>query len=181
MRRLLAPLAALAIAIAPAAFARPLTADEAQALEKVIGTFGRAMDRGDAERIVDTLPPRVLNFAAAQSGMEIKVLQSAMIDQTKGLLKDAKFSDFAAPITEADAQDATAPDGKPVVWTILRSSFKLKANDQTTLNEQPLVAVNEDGAWYLMRIEAGAEVMLGAIYPFLKDVQYPAASQTPAN
>lgn len=177
----LATLALSALMALPAA-ARPLSSAEAKEMNKSVGIYLRAIGRGEAERVVSALPPRVLNVFAGQAGIESKDLISTLGAQMKTMMKSAKFSDFTAAEDGLDAQDATLADGTPVTWVLVPTAFTAKTDAGTTRNQQPLLVIREKGNWYMMRVEGEAQQqMVSFAYPFLKDVDIPPSSATPLN
>lgn len=162
--------------------ARDLTPEEAGSLDKATASYLRAVDKGDAAGIVAALPPRVLTVFGAASGIEEKNLQKKLVEQTAALMKTTDFRDLAAAEAAPVAGDAKLADGTPVVWSILKTSFITEANGQATQNWQPLLALSEGGKWYFLRVEGPQSKQLAAIaYPFLTDIDFPAAASAPAN
>lgn len=165
----------------PAA-ARDLTPEEASTLDKATASYLRAVDKGDAAGIVTALPPRLLAVFGAASGIEEKNLQKKLVEQTAALMKTTDFRDVAAADSQPVADDATLADGTPVVWSILKTSFVSEADGKATQNWQPLLALSEGGKWYFLRVEGPQSKQLAAIaYPFLSEIDFPAAASAPAN
>lgn len=172
---------ALALLLASPALARPLENGEAKKLQTAVNVYLGAIERGEAERVVGSLPPRVKNVFAGQAGIEAKKLDATLTAQTEQLLHAAQFSDLSADFAGLDAQDATLSDGTSVVWTVVPTHFTIATAKGKTVNDQPLLALFEGGKWYMMRIEGAAQQQLVAVaYPFLSGVTFPAASSHPA-
>ena len=160
--------------------ARDLTADEASALDKAAASYLRAVERGDAEGIVAALPPRVLTVFGAASGIEEAKLTKTLVEQTDALMKSTTFRDVAASDEVPPAGDATLADGTEVVWAILKTSFISEAAGKATQNWQPLLALNEGGKWYFLRVEGPQSKDLASIaYPFLAEIDFPSAASAP--
>lgn len=173
---------ALAALLALPAAARELTADESGALNKAAASYLRAVERGDAEGIVAALPPRVLTVFGAAAGIEEAKLQKTLVEQTAALMKSTSFRDVAASGDVPQAGDAALDDGTQVVWAILKTSFISETAGKATQNWQPLLALNEGGKWYFLRVEGPQSKELASIaYPFLKGIDFPSAATAPAN
>ena len=162
--------------------ARSLTADEAASLDGAAASYLRAVGRGDAERIVAALPPRVLTVFGAASGIEAKKLTKTLVEQTSALMDATTFTNVAASGEVPQAGDAVLEDGTAVVWAILKTSFVTETGGKSTQNWQPLLALNEGGEWYFLRVEGPQSKQLAAIaYPFLNDIDFPSAASAPIN
>jgi hypothetical protein len=162
--------------------ARDLTSAEASSLDAAAGSYLSAVSQGDAEKIVAALPPRVLTVFGAASGIEAKQLTKTLVEQTAALMKTTKFTGVAASDEVPQAGDARLDDGTDVVWAILKTSFITETDGKSTQNWQPLLALQEAGRWYFLRVEGPQSKQLAAIaYPFLNDINFPSAATAPAN
>ncbi|MFN0115107.1 MAG: hypothetical protein ACKVPY_10565 [Paracoccaceae bacterium] len=172
--------ALLALGVLQPAQARPLTEDEAEALDKAVSRYLSASGSKNAEGIVAAIPPRVLNVFAGAYGIEAKNLDKTLIEQTAAMMKQASFSDLTSDQTALDAADVAMADGTAVTWVIVPTAFTAETKGNKTRNEQPLLALNEGGKWYFMRIE-GEEVrkIVAFAYPFLAEAVLPEARVTP--
>ena len=168
--------------VPPGAEARDLTAEEARALDKAADTYLRAVGRRDAERIVAALPPRILTVFGAAGGIESRQLTKTLVEQTAALMQKTRFRDVAASDAAPQAGDARLADGTDVVWAILNTSFVSETEGKATRNWQPLLALNEAGTWYFLRVEGPQSKQLAAIaYPFLNEIDFPSAASAPVN
>lgn len=171
---------ALALPSALPAAARPMEPAEAKKMQTTVDVYLRSIGRGEAPRLVAALPPRIKNIFAGASGIEAKDLDATLVAQTETLLKSAKFSEFSADYSQIDATDSVLADGSKVTWVVVPTRFVVENAKGKTLNEQPLLAVNEKGKWYMMRIDgAQSQQLVSIAYPFLKDVSFPPARATP--
>jgi hypothetical protein len=162
--------------------ARDLTAAEASSLDAAADSYLRAVGGGDAELIVAALPPRVLAVFGAASGIEAKQLTKTLVEQTAALMKTTRFTSVAASDEVPQAGDAKLADGTDVLWAILKTSFVTETDGRSTQNWQPLLALQEAGKWYFLRVEGPQSKQLAAIaYPFLNDINFPSAATAPAN
>jgi len=180
MRLILTLLAALALA-APAA-ARPLDPAEAASLGKALAAFDTALTGRNSAALVAAIPPRLVAAIAAQSGMDVATLTSTMVTQSDAMLADTTFQDLSTDVKSADAQEAALPDGTSIVWAIVPVSFVMDRNGKRTAFRQSILALNDAGAWYLLRIEHPAQRDLAAtVYPFLAGITIPPGEAKPLN
>lgn len=171
--------AALILAALPAA-ARPLDQDEADKLGRAVESYMRATKAGDAAKIVAAIPPRILNIFAGSAGIEAKNLTKTLETQTRELTKGIKISDTAASIEAADAQDTALADGTRVTWVVVPTAFTVEQNGQKSRNEQALLALDEGGKWYFVRVDGAQQRQIAGIaYPFLADAPIPEPRVTP--
>jgi len=177
MRLLLACLFTALVAL-PAG-ARPLADTEEKTLSQAVDSYLRATAGGDAEKIVATIPPRVLNVFAGTAGIEAAKVQKALVDQTKGLLKTTKFTDFQSGKGPFDATDSPMADGTTVTWLFVPTEFTTETKGKKTRLKQPLLALEEAGKWYFTRIDGPQQKQLvGFAYPFIDKATLPEASST---
>ncbi len=173
---------AITILLALPASARPLGEDEAAQMSKSVDIYLRAIGRGEAERVISALPPRVLNVFAGQSGIEAKKLIDTLAAQMRELTKGVSFSDFTSEKNGLVAEDATLADGSVVTWVLVPTAFTAKSEAGRTRHEQPLLVLREGDKWYMMRLEGAAQVQLVSYaYPFLTDIILPPSVSTPLN
>ena len=175
MRLLLA--LALSAMLAFPAVARPLAPAEMETLTAAVDRYLSSIEKADAPAIVGALPPRILNVFAGATGTEADKLESTLIDQTKAMMKGTRFSNLAYGKSQLVAEDAALADGTAVTWVLIPTAFVSEAKGDRTKHEQPLLALNEGGDWYFLRIEGPQSQQLAAIaYPFLAQVRFPPSS-----
>ncbi|MGB7321857.1 MAG: hypothetical protein WBC95_10630 [Albidovulum sp.] len=161
------------------AVARTLDPTDAAALDKSVSAYLQAIGKGDAKGIVAALPPRILNVYAGATGIEMSKLRTTLEKQTQALLKGTKFRDLSADQADLDATDEVLSDGETVSWIVVPSAFATVTDSIVTQHLQPLLAINEGGKWYFLRIEGPDSQALAALaYPFLADQELPAATAT---
>ena len=160
--------------------ARPLSEAEATGLDKAVATYLRATMSKDAEKVVGTIPPRILNVFAGTAGIEAKDVQTTLIAQTIELMKTTEITDFVAAPGPYEGNDATLADATPVVWAVVPTQFTAEANGAKTLNYQPLFAVLEAEKWYFSRIDGPQQQQIvGFAYPFIATATLPPSSSQP--
>ncbi|MGB7270535.1 MAG: hypothetical protein WBC90_13550 [Albidovulum sp.] len=170
----------LAALLALPLHARPLTEANEASLIKAVDGYLRASAAANAQKVVATIPPRVINVFAGTSGVEAKKLEETLVAQTAELLKATKIRQFKSDQGPFDVQDVTLADGSVVTWVLVGTEFTAITKDKTTRNTQPLLAILEDKKWYFTRIDGPQQQQLVAFaYPFVADLTLPASTSTP--
>lgn len=172
----------LSLFLAAPVSARALSEAEAEGLQKAIDSYRRVTVNKSAEKIVATIPPRVLNVFAGTAGIEASKVQETLVTQTEELLKTTAISDFVTAPGPFEASDATLQDGTAIVWTVVPTQFTAEGKTGKTRNSQPLLAILEDGKWYFSRIDGPAQQQIVSFaYPFIAEAKLPAATSQPIN
>lgn len=172
----------LLLSLALPVAARPLSEAEAEGLQKAIDSYRRVTQNKSAEKIVATIPPRVLNVVAGTAGIEADKVTETLITQTAELLKTSTISEFAAAPGPYEASDAKLADGTDIVWVVVPIQFVAEGKDSKTRNNQSLLGIQESGRWYFSRIDGPAQQQLvGFAYPFVAEASLPAATSVPVN
>jgi len=177
--RLIAVLA-LSLLIALPANARSLNRSEQRGLEAALAAYSDALAEGDAAALTEALPPRLLRFHAGLTGMEVPALEAAMTQQTQAMMEKIRFGALEADAAAAEANLSKLADGTRVLWSILPARFTMEQDGRTSRVDQPVLALRDDGEWYLLRVDPGQKRILAAVYPFLAEVDLPAMNVTPA-
>lgn len=170
----------LSLLLAAPVSARPLSEAEAGDLQKAVDSYRRVTVNKNAEKIVATIPPRVLNVFAGTAGIEASKVQETLIAQTAELLKTTEISDFVTAPGPFEGNDATLQDGTQVVWAVVPTQFTAEGKAGKTRNSQPLLAILEGGKWYFSRIDGPAQQQIVSFaYPFVAGAKLPVATSKP--
>jgi hypothetical protein len=182
MRPVLTALSAvLALMLTLPAHARALGEEEQAALMKSVESYLRATGAGNAEKIVATIPPRILNVFAGTTGIEASKMEATLVEQTEALLKTTKIRDFSVTGGPYEATDETLADGTAVTWVVVPIAFTAETGGKKSRNAQPLLALNEGGTWYFSRIDGPQQQQIVALaYPFIAGAKLPEATSAPA-
>lgn len=178
--RLIAALVALVLAALPAA-ARPLDRAEARGLERALAAYSDALQSGDAASLTASLPPRLMRFHAESVGLSEADLTNAMLQQTRAMMAQTSFGALRADPAGAEAADAILQDGTQVTWAILPAAFEMEQAGQRSRVGQPVLALRDGRAWYLIRIDDSQKAALATVYPFLAEIALPATTIDPLN
>jgi hypothetical protein len=159
---------------AGAAFARPLTEAENRSLAATIEAFDAAMRASDYETVVKTIPPRIMEHIATQTGMEVDALRKTIIDQMKAALAEVKLLSFGMDLQNAKHRQLA--NGEPYVLipteTVMDAGAagKFKAKSDT-------LALLDGGTWYLLRVNEAQQVaIMRQVYPEFAGVEFSAGS-----
>lgn len=170
----------LLLPLALPAAARPLSEDEAASLASALTGYGRATEAKNAEKLVATIPPRVVNVVAGTAGIEAAKIQETLVEQTKAVLKTSTISNFVTAPGPFEANDAALADGTAVVWVVVPAQFDAKSDGKSSRNNQPLLAIREGESWFFSRIDGPQQQQIVALaYPFMAEAKLPAATQVP--
>ncbi|MCX7890407.1 MAG: hypothetical protein N2422_11895 [Rhodobacteraceae bacterium] len=177
--RLAALTLALAVAALPAV-ARPPTAEESTKLIRAVDSYLSSISGKDAERLIAAIPPRIVGIFAGAAGVEVDKVNKLLVDQTRAMMKGARFADLAADKSAIDLGDAQLKDGTAVTWALIPVSFVTEVGEKRTRSSLPMLAVSEKNRWYFVRIDGPQQKKLVQIaYPFLNDVVIPDAVTAP--
>lgn len=177
----LAAVALALLALVSPATARPLSPEETHRLGGAVDRYLSATASNDAEVLVASIPPRILNIMAGTAGIEAKDLTPTLQKQVAATLKDTRISDVTSDQSALDATDSTMADGTVVTWVVVSTEYTAAVNGKKTRNSEPIVALSEGNKWYILRVNSPKAKIVAAIaYPFLADAKLPEASATPA-
>ncbi len=157
---------------------RELTTAERTGLAATLDAFDAAMRGRDFERIIATIPPRVLQALADKSGVPIEQLKAVAIEQTKQAMTAATIVSFGMDLPNATFAETT--DGTPYALipteTVMQfAGKKMRAAAQT-------LALLDGGEWYLLRVSDDAQVeILKQVYPAFAGVELPKGTLEPVN
>jgi hypothetical protein len=174
-------LIAAALLFALPAVARPMGEDERGDLTKSVDGYLRATMANNAEKIVEAIPPRILNIFAGSAGIEAKDLNRTLVDQTRALTKGLKVRDAVSDMSAVTAEDTALADGTAVTWAVVPMSFVAETGGAATLNRMALLALNEGGTWYFVKVDGPQQKQIAAIaYPFVAEAAIPEPVVSPA-
>jgi hypothetical protein len=161
--------ALLALSLLLPASARDVTEGEKGALAETIASFDAAMRSGDMARLMDTIPPSILDAMATQNNLTIEQLRAMMAQQMRDAMQSVLLVSFGMDVGEA--RYAELADGMPYALipteTVMEipGSGKIKAVSET-------LGLIEAGAWYLLRVDPTQLPLLIQIYPGFADVEF---------
>lgn len=159
------------IAMLPAS-AMAFDNNDRAAVEATATQFQSAYTSGDYGRVLDTLPPKLLDYMSEQmGGMSAAELKETMTKQMDVFMSDISIDAFNMQMNRmktGDTREGTA-------YAFIPTVTKMTPPDQRqkTLRSQTLV-FEDGGSWYLVRIEADQQYdMVKAVYPEFENVRLP--------
>jgi hypothetical protein len=151
----------------PAA-AREVTEAERAALAQTIAGFDAAMRASDMERIMGTIPPKMLNAMAAQFEVTVEELTIAAAQQMQQAMANVLLVSFGMDLEAATF--AELADGMPYVLIPTETVMEIPGTGKIRAVSDTL-GIIEEGAWYLLRVDASQLPLLHQVYPGFADVE----------
>lgn len=172
MPRLTRSLTAALLMLA-AFIALPAAAETDKALLKQLGAFEDAVREADGATVAAQMPPSLIVFFAGNSSRSPEDMRRIMAD---GMSAAMKTTDLISVEINIDLLATDTAGGSN--WALVPVTSDIRSKDGVKVRSiSSLFAVEEDGAWYLMRIEnAGQADLLKKIYPQFADVEIPLGS-----
>jgi len=158
--------------LAPAApvAARDLTDAEKADLTEAVTAFEAAMSEMDFEKILSVTPPRITAHIADQAGMPIDELRKMTITLMRDAMGQVEIEEMGM-----DMENATytaTPDGTP--YALIPTRTVVKAGDMRVASETASLALYDDGAWRLIRVDEQQQIdILRSVYPSFAEVELP--------
>ncbi len=170
----LAVAAAFAAASGAPADARSLDDKEKAALTATVTEFDAAMRKNDYERIVDTVPPKVINSISAKAGLDPAKLRTTMVGLMKTLTEQVKIESFGMDIAKADYKELKS--GAP--YALIPTETVIAAGDKGRIQQKShTLALLDEGKWYLVRVSDMQQLMIvREVYPEFTGVEFPQGS-----
>lgn len=170
--------AAIAVAavslVAGAALARAPADKEKAELQAAVATFSTAMTQRDYERLVDTVPPRILDALATKSGLDRDKIRSSMVDLFRMLESEAKVEEFTFDVKAIEYKELK--NGTPYALVPTRTVINFASKGRMAQKSNTL-ALLDDGVWRLVRIDEISQLMLlREVFPEFTSVEFPQGS-----
>lgn len=159
---------------ADACLASSLEETEKAALAATVADFNAAMIEPRYERLVDTIPPRMLAWIAKQGGATVEQIRPAMVELMKTLLASVKIESFSMALDRAEHREL--PSGTP--YALIPTTTVLDLGDKGRFEEKSYtVALLDEGKWYLVRVgDAQQLVIMREVYPEFTGIEIPRGS-----
>lgn len=143
------------------------TQDDRDAIAAGMDGLIAAVQAGEFDKTMDTVPPKLLEEMAGQANMSVEDMRAAAADAASSMMGQVTVESFdydldAASFSETDEREyATIP-----------TTSVMEAMDQKMKMTGDTLALKDEGNWYLVRIEDPAQLqMLAAAYPDMADVE----------
>ncbi len=168
MRRILLA-AGLALAASTSGFAREATeADKATVADRAAG-FAAVFTNKTYGKLIDYVPPKIFEAIATQSGRPVGDVRAAAADQMKGL-EAVEFRDMSMDVEGATYAETSS--GRS--YALIPTRATITASGQTMKFESTTVAIEDEGAWYLVRIDDPSQTeILQRAMPDFEGIEFP--------
>ncbi|WP_308917382.1 hypothetical protein [Jannaschia sp. LMIT008] len=159
---------AAAIVFLLAAPALAQSEGDRQAVTDRIAAFEADFAEGDMAGVLDVMPPSLLQAMADQFGMEPDMLRTAMAQAVEGAMAEVELNAFGMDV-EAATFGETA-EGR--AYALVPTMSEMTVPDVGTMrSENTTLMLEEDGAWYMLRIDQPQQIALvREVYPDLAEV-----------
>lgn len=157
-----------------AAPAREMTAAETTSLGETVTAFDAAMRDNNYERVVDTIPPRVMKHIADSGGTDVETLRPMVVQQMTALLSSVKLNSFGMDLPNAVHKQSAK--GEP--YSLIPTHIEVVTDTGTTIVKTHTLALLDEGRWYLLRVDDPGQLqILRQVYPDFAGVEFPASSK----
>ncbi len=161
-------------AVYSGAEARSLDDKERTALASTVSEFDAAMRENNFDRIIATVPPKVMNAIAGKAGIDAEKMRSMMSEMMKAMMKDVKIEQFSMDVSKADLKELAS--GAP--YALIPTETVISAGEMGRVKQKShTLALLDDGKWYLVRVsELQQLVIVREVYPEFTNVEFPQGS-----
>lgn len=159
-----------ALAFAWPAVARSLTDAERAALAETVADFTGAMRESRFERVIATVPPKIMDHIAKSTGIAKDHIVVAMMDAMKAGFGDVKIEAFSMDMGKATFAEAAG--GKP--YALIPTRTVIASPGGRLDQASQTLGLLDEGKWYLVRIANEQQVaILRVVYPEFADIEIP--------
>lgn len=156
------------------AVARSLEAKETAALTETVDAFNAAMSTQNFERVVQTIPPKVIGSLAVKAKVSSDQIREIVIDLMKSALATIKIESFGMDIKSAQFKELST--GAP--YALIPTTTLMDAGEKGRFQQKShTLGLLDEGKWYLVRVSEVAQlVILREVYPEFAGVEFPQGS-----
>jgi hypothetical protein len=166
---------ALSLGVSSVAAARDVTDAERTALTDTVASFDTAMRTNDMERVIGTIPPKVLQTIADTAGVSIDDLKAAVAAQSAEAMQSVTLDSFSMDMEKAEYKEL--PDGSP--YALIPTETVMSVGDNKMKATSETLAILDEGTWYLLRVDDQQQVsILKQVYPGFADVEFTPGTMT---
>lgn len=154
-------------AAAPASWAQA-----GETLPARVAALEKLVSEGQWGATVDVLPPRMLTAFAARFNIPESAVGPAVDATMSEAMEGNRFVEFGMDL--AAAGTLTTPGGERQYVLIPTHTVMRVGEVETVRTDNQTLALQENGQWYLVRIDNEAQVaLLKSVYPEFGDVDFP--------
>ena len=170
MRPFTLPLIAAAVIWAAPALAREVTAQDREAVAGLIEQLDAGMESGDMMSAMDVVPPALFEAMAEAMGLSPEEMRGAIDAALEQAMAGVEIVSHEMRLD--DAREGETSEGRP--YLLVPTETVMKAGEDTVRNESDTLALEDGGAWYLVRIDDLNQVaMVQEVYPDFAGVEFP--------
>jgi hypothetical protein len=161
------------------AAARALDDKERASLATTVSEFDAAMRDERFDRVLETVPPRVLASIAEKAGVSAEKMAPMMVEFIKQLTATVKIESFSMDLAHADYREL--PAGEP--YALIPTNTVIDLGAKGRMRERSFtVALIDGGKWYLVRVNDAAQLtIMREVYPEFTGVEIPRGSMEVMN
>jgi hypothetical protein len=156
------------------AYARSLDAKETAALTETVDAFNAAMSTQNFERVVQTIPPKVLVSLGAKANVTPDQIREMVITLMKTALATVKIESFGMDMKAVQFKELAS--GAP--YALIPTVTVMDVGDKGRFQQKShTLGLLDEGKWYLVRVSEVAQLMiLREVYPEFAGVEFPQGS-----
>lgn len=141
-------------------------------IEKKLNIVVESMQHQEAEPIIDMLPPKILAEFAKKAKVSVSRIKELLIMVSEKSVNDV-FSQGAKLEYSTDLNAAKVLQSKiGRDYLIIPYQFKIIGQDLGMVNTGTVLALKDEGLWYLMRLESPQHLaIVSSVYPDLNDLE----------
>jgi hypothetical protein len=167
---------ACARAADPTAHVTPAKAQDSNAMvdsvavEAAVYAFSNAFKSLEYEAIVAAIPPTLLKAIAEPNGFSVAEMRTKLIEVLPTVMEGVTFVDLQMDV--ANATYGRSPKG--LAYAMIPTWVITDSDEGRVRGTSITLAVEEDGAWYLIRIASEVEInQVRAAFPDLDHLKFP--------
>ena len=148
-----------------------LEASDKARLVTTLSTYASALENADYVAVVNALPPAVIELISQEAKLSPEVIRKSVTAQMSSVMSEATIHSFTmdtSTMTSGETASGMNYAFLPTETVVSQAGGEPQNVETTTL------AIDQDGAWYLMRIEYPSHYdFVRAAYPEFQDVALP--------
>jgi hypothetical protein len=161
----------LALAIAPAAEATPLSPQQEAALAQRIDSFEAALKATDMAAAIAVVPPEVVEHIAAKHNATVAEVIAAGQAQLERTFGQAKL--LAVELAYEPERLVSLGEGLAFVTLPTRLKVDLGSNGGIVTATSETLGLFDEGTWYLVSLDNAEQVgVLRQLYPALAEIDF---------
>lgn len=152
--------------------------DDTARLSNSTDTFQSNFRRGDYLSMMESLPQRLIDAVARQTGQDRGLAMLGLADQTQNAMEGIEVI-----LIEMDVEAATIRSNDGLTFALIPTVTVLQSPaGQRVRTTSTTLGLREDGVWTLSRVASlQQETAMKTLYPEVADVTFPGMTQKVVN